>query len=94
MAGLSFYPKSTLDVEILVHDLLDGLVIVGDVGVAVDGVLDDGGGHGEVDEVHGLVAPDHGVDQAGGKGIAAARAVQDVEGEELGFKSMASSYLL
>ena len=24
------------------HDLLDGLVVVGDVGVAVDGVLDDG----------------------------------------------------
>ena len=85
---------STLDIKILVHDLLDGLVIVGDVGVAVDGVLDDGGGHGEVDEVHGLVAPDHGVDQTGGEGIAAAHAVQDVEGEELGFKSMASSYLL
>ena len=81
---------STLDVEILVHDLLDGLVIVGDVGVTVDGVLDDGGGHGEVDQVHGLVAPDHGVDQAGGKGIAAANPVEDVEGEELGFKSMAS----
>ena len=85
---------STLDIKILVHDLLDGLVIVGDVGVAVDGVLDDRGGHGEVDQVHGLVAPDHGVDQAGGKGIAAAHTIQDVEGEELGFKSMASSYLL
>ena len=33
---------SALDVEVLVHDLLDGLVVVGDVGVAVDGVLDDG----------------------------------------------------
>ena len=33
---------SALDVEILVHDLLDGLVVVGDVGVTVDGVLDAG----------------------------------------------------
>ena len=40
--GLFLYPKSALDVEVLVHDLLDGLVVVGDVGVAVDGVLDDG----------------------------------------------------
>ena len=37
---------SALDVEILVHDLLDGLVVVGDVGVTVDGVLDDRGGTG------------------------------------------------
>ena len=33
---------SALDIEILVHDLLDGLVVVRDVGVAVDGMLDDG----------------------------------------------------
>ena len=33
---------SALDVEVLVHDLLDGLVVVGDVSVTVDGVLDDG----------------------------------------------------
>ena len=33
---------SALDIKILIHDLLDGLVVVGDVGVAVDGVLDDG----------------------------------------------------
>ena len=40
--GSFFRWASALDVEILVHDLLDGLVVVGDVGVAVDGVLDDG----------------------------------------------------
>ena len=40
--GCFFILASALDVEILVHDLLDGLVGVGDVGVAVDGVLDDG----------------------------------------------------
>ena len=40
--GCFFILASALDVEILVHDLLDGLVVVGDVGVAVDGVLDDG----------------------------------------------------
>ncbi len=36
-----------LDIKILVHDLLDGSCIVGDVGIAVDGVLDDGTGYGD-----------------------------------------------
>ena len=54
----------------------------------MDGVLDDGGGHGEVDEVHRLVAPDHGVDQAGGEGVAAAHTVEDVEGEELALEGI------
>ena len=80
---------SALDVEILVHDLLDGLVVVGDVGVAVDGVLDDGGGHGEVHHVHGLVAAHHGVNQAGSEGITAAHTIQNVEGEELALEGVA-----
>ena len=85
-----------LPFNIIIHirQILDGLYIICDIRITMNRVLDDRGGHGEVDEVHGLVAPDHGVDQTGGKGIAAAHTVEDLEGEELGFISMASSYLL
>ena len=44
---------SPFDVEVLVHDLLDGTGIVGDVGITVDGVLDDGAGHCKVHHIHG-----------------------------------------
>ena len=81
--------RSTLDIEIHVHDGLDGLGIIGDVGVAVNGVLDDGAGHSEVDHIHGLVVSHHGIDQTGGKGVAAADTVENVEGEERAFKGMA-----
>ena len=78
-----------LDIEIHIHDFLDGLGIVGDIGVAVDGVLDDRGSHCEVHHIHGLIAPHHGVDQAGSEGITAAHTVQNVEGEELTLKGVA-----
>ena len=51
---------SAFDVKIHVHDLFDGLGIVGDVGIDVDGVLDDGAGYGEIHHVHGLVRAHHG----------------------------------
>lgn len=79
---------SAFDVKIRVHDLFDGLGIIGDVGIAVDGVLDDGAGYGEIDHVYGLMGTHHGVDQAAGKGVTAAYPVEDVEGEELAFKSV------
>ena len=79
---------SALDVEIHVHDFPDGPRVVCDVGVTMDGVLDDGAGHGEVYHFHGLILAHHGIDQTGGKGIAAAYTVEDVEGKELAFKGM------
>ena len=46
---------SALDVVVHVHEVADGADIIGDVGIAVDGVLDGAAGHGEVDHIHGLV---------------------------------------
>ena len=61
-----------LDVVVHVHQVADGADIIGDVGIAVDGVLDGAACHGKVDHVHGAVVVEHSVDQAAGKGIAAA----------------------
>ena len=58
------------------------------MGVPVDGVLDHAVRDGEIEHVHGLVIVQHGVDEAAGEGIAAADAVQDVEGEEPAFKGV------
>ena len=76
------------DVVTHVHQVADALDIVGNVGVAVDGVLDDAGRHRKVDHIHGAVAVHHGVDQAAGKGVAAAHAVQHVEGVQAAFKGV------
>ena len=54
----------------------------------MDGVLDHAGCDGEIEHVHGLVIVQHGVDEAAGEGVAAADAVQDVEGEQPAFKGM------
>ena len=55
----------------------------------MDGVLDGAAGHGKVDHVHSLIVVQHGVDQAAGKGIAAAHAVQNIKGVELALKGVA-----
>ena len=67
-----------LDIVIHVHQVADGAHIIGDVGIAVDGVLDGAAGHCKVDHIHGLVVVQHGVDEAAGEGIAAAHAVEDI----------------
>ncbi len=59
----------SLDIIIHIHQIPDGVHVVGDVGVAADGVLDGAAGHGEIDHVHGLIVVHHGVDQAAGKGV-------------------------
>ena len=56
--------RSALDVVVHVHQVADALRVVGDVAVAVDGVLDGAAGHGEVDPVHGLVILHHGIFEA------------------------------
>ena len=84
----SFLCASALDIEVLVHDFLDGPGIVGDIGIAVDGVLDDGGGHSKIDHIHRLVSAHHGIDQTGGKCVTAADAVENIEREEFGFKGV------
>ena len=78
-----------LDVVVHVHQVADGADIIGDVGIAVDGVLDGAACHGKVDHVHGAVVVEHSVDQAAGKGIAAAHAIQNVKGIELALKGVA-----
>ena len=80
--------KSTLDVVVHVHQVTDGAYIVGDVGIAVDGVLDGAACHRKVYHVHGLVVVEHGVDEAAGEGVAAAHAVEDVEGEQLALEGV------
>ena len=80
--GLAF------DVEVLVHDFLDCTGVVRDVGITMDGVFDHRAGHREIDHIHGLVTAHHGVDQAGGEGVAAAHTVEDVEGEELALEGI------
>ena len=72
-----------LDVVVHVHQVADGADIIGDVGIAVDGVLDGAACHRKVYHVHGLVVVEHGVDEAAGEGVAAAHAVEDVEGDSL-----------
>ena len=69
-----------LDIVVHIHQIADALHIVGDVGIAVDGVLDGAAGHGKVDHIHGLVVVQHGVDEAAGEGITAAHAVEDIKG--------------
>ena len=49
-------------------------------------VLDDAGSDGEVEHIHRLVIVQHGVNQAAGKRVAAAYAIQNREGEQLAFK--------
>jgi len=61
-----------LDIVIHVHQVADGAHIVGNVGIAVDGVLDGAACHCKVDHVHSLVIVQHGVNQAAGESIAAA----------------------
>ena len=78
-----------LDVVVHVHQVADGADIVGDVGIAVDGVLDGAACHRKVDHVHSLIVVQHGVDQTAGKGIAAAHAVQNIKGVELALKGVA-----
>ena len=51
-----------LDIVVHVHQVADGAHIIGDVGIAVDGVLDGAAGHCKVDHIHGLVVVQHGVD--------------------------------
>ena len=80
---------SALDVVVHVHEVADGADIVGDVGIAVDGVLDGVAGHGKVDHIHGLVVVQHGVDEAAGKSVAAAHAVEDIKGEQLALEGVA-----
>ena len=81
--------NSTLDVVVHVHQVADGAYFVGDVGIAVDGVLDGAAGHGKVDHIHGLVVVQHGVDEAAGEGITAAHAVEDIKGEQLALEGVA-----
>ena len=78
-----------LDIVVHVHQVADGADIVGDVGIAVDGVLDGAACHSKVDHVHSLIVVQHGIDQAAGKGIAAAHAVQNIKGVELALKGVA-----
>ena len=77
-----------LDIVIHVHQVADGAHIIGDVGIAVDGVLDGAAGHCKVDHIHGFVVVQHGVDQAAGKGVAAAHAVQNVKGVQFALEGM------
>ena len=79
---------SALDIVIHVHQVADGGNIIGDVGIAVDGVLDGAGRHCKVDHIHRLIVVHHGVDQAAGKSVAAADTVQNVEGIELGLEGV------
>ena len=55
---------SALDIVIHVHQVADGGNIIGDVGIAMDGVLDGGACHRKVDHIHRLVIVQHGVNQA------------------------------
>ena len=77
-----------LDIVIHVHQVADGAHIIGNVGIAVDGVLDGAAGYRKVDHIHGLVVVQHGVDQAAGKGIAAAHAIQNVKGVQLALEGV------
>ena len=52
-------------------------------------MLDGAACHRKVDHVHGAVVVQHGVDQAAGKGVAAAHAVKDVKGEQLALEGVA-----
>ena len=83
-----FWFALALDVVVHVHEVADGADIVGDVGIAVDGVLDGTACHRKVDHIHGSVVVQHGVDQAAGKGIAAAHAVQNVKGVQLALEGV------
>ena len=76
---------SALDIVIHVHQVADGGNIIGDVGIAVDGVLDGGACHRKVDHIHRLVVVQHGVNQAAGKCITAAYTVQNIKGKQLAF---------
>ena len=69
---------SALDIVIHVHQVADGGNIIGDVGIAMDGVLDGGACHRKVDHIHRLVVVQHGVNQAAGKCIAAAYSSIDI----------------
>ena len=76
------------DVVVHIHQIADAAHIVGDVGIAVDGVLDGAAGHGKVDHIHGLVVVQHGVDEAAGEGITTAHAVQNVKGVQLALEGV------
>ena len=72
----------SLDIIVHIHQITDGLDIVGDVGISADGVFDHAAGHRKIHHVHGLVIVHHGVDQTAGKGVSAAHTIQDVKGEQ------------
>ena len=61
-AGIVSVCILSLDIIIHVHQVLDALHIIRDVGVAVNGVLDYAGGDGKVDHVHRTVMMHHGID--------------------------------
>ena len=56
----------------IVLDRLTEFWVIGDVAVAVDGVLDDAAGHGEIHHIHELVTVHLCVDQAAGESVPAA----------------------
>ena len=85
----SIFMYLPLYIVVHVHQILDGLYIIGDVGITVDGMLDSGAGNSKVDHIHRLVSAHHGIDQTGGKRVTAADAVENIEREELGFKGVA-----
>ena len=58
--GALFYVLP-LDIVVHVHQVADALHVVGDVGIAVDGVLDGAGRDREVDHIHRLIVVHHGV---------------------------------
>ena len=76
------------DIVVHVHQVADGAHIIGDVGIAVDGVLDGAAGNCKVDHIHGFVVVQHGVDQAAGKGVTAAHAIQNVKGVQLALEGV------
>lgn len=77
-----------LDIVIHIHQIPNRLDVVRDIGVTPDGVLDRAACHGKVGDIHRFIVVHHGVNQSACKGVAAAHAVQDIEGKQAAFKGV------
>ena len=86
--SIFFAEYLSLNIVIHIHKIAYALYIVGNVSVAVYGVLDSAGGYRKIHHIHRLEIIHHGVYQAAGKSVAAAYTVENVKGEQPAFKGV------
>ena len=78
----------SLNIVVHIHEILDGLYVIRDVCIAMDGVLDNAACNCEVYDIHRAIVVHHCVDQTTGKCVTASDTIQNGEGIGTAFEGM------